>query len=707
MERITRVRAGILLTLFCLIVGFFALKLYDMQIIDTDGTVDNTKTFTTYTAVKAARGEILDRNGNKLVSNRASYDLVFNHYVIISASGTNDYLKSLVELCRELDITYNDHFPVSKGAPFTYTLSEYNATWQGYFQSYLPEKGGLDSDISAPLLMKKLRTLYKIPEEWSEEDARAVIGLRYELDLRQGITNLPNYVFIADASTQALSAILELNIPGLKTETSTVREYNTQYAAHILGYCSAMTQDQWDYYSTLKDQNGNALYNKDAQVGQSGLEKAFAEYLHGVDGIRVDRVTVDGTLVEQYYLTDENGVEMKPVSGKNVEITIDLNLQRTAEESLANLIASLRATAEEGKHVDGSDVEGGAVVVMDVKTGQVLACASYPTYNLATFREDWEMLKDAPYAPLFNRALQAAYPPGSTYKMSMVIAGVEAGAIDRTTKIRDEGVFSKYAPGFTANCMAWTHNHGTHGTINAVEALAVSCNYFFYDIGDKISLSIIDSTAKGLGLGEKTGIELGEELGHRANAETKKEFYKNDPDRQGWYPADQVMASIGQSINEFTPIQLCSYTATLANRGVRYKATFLNRVVSSDYKQLELENSPQILSTLTISDEAYYLYTQGMRAVATSGTASRIFGKYPIEVAAKSGTAQHSNSENVSDHGAFVCYAPFNNPEIAIAVYGEKAGGGTTMGQIAKAILDTYFDNPEAGDVTTNENEIS
>ena len=309
MERITRVRAGILLTLFCLIVGFFALKLYDMQIIDTDGTVDNTKTFTTYTVVKAARGEILDRNGNKLVSNRASYDLVFNHYVIISASGTNDYLKSLVALCRELDIPYNDHFPVSKAAPFTYTLSEYNATWQGYFQSYLPEKGGLDSDISAPLLMKKLRTLYKIPEEWSEEDARAVIGLRYELDLRQGITNLPNYVFIADASTQALSAILELNIPGLKTETSTVREYNTQYAAHILGYCSAMTQDQWDYYSTLKDQNGNALYNKDAQVGQSGLEKAFEEYLHGVDGIRVDRVTVDGTLVEQYYLKDENGVE--------------------------------------------------------------------------------------------------------------------------------------------------------------------------------------------------------------------------------------------------------------------------------------------------------------------------------------------------------------------------------------------------------------
>lgn len=707
MERLSRVRAGIILALFTIIVGFFALKIYDLQVLDAEAKADNTKTFTTWTIVKAARGEITDRNGNKLVSNRASYDLVFNHYVILSAENTNEHLLNLVRLCREQGISYHDNFPVSKTTPFAYTLHEQTATWQGYFQAYLPEKGGLDSDISAPLLMKKLRELYRIPDTWSDEDARAVIGLRYELDLRQGITNLPNYIFVADATTEALSAILELNIPGLKTEASTVREYNTQYAAHILGYCAPMTKDQWAYYSTLTDENGKALYNMDAQVGQSGLERAFEEYLHGVDGIRVDRVTVDGTLVEQYYLQDENGVEQKPISGKNVEITIDLNLQRTAEDSLASLITALRATAEEGKHVDGSDVEGGAVVVMDVKTGQVLACASYPTYQLETFREDWEELNSDPYAPLFNRALQATYPPGSTYKMSMVIAGVEFGAIDRYTITQDKGVFSKYAPGFTADCLAWSKNHSTHGNVNAISALASSCNYFFYDLGDKISLSIIDSTAKGLGLGEPTGVELGEATGYRANAETKLHFYANDKDRQDWYPADQIMASIGQSLNQFTPIQLCSYTATLANRGVRYQATFLNRVVSADYRHLELENAPVVLSTLAISDEAYYNYTEGMRAVVTSGTAYWIFRNYPIAVAAKTGTAQHSNSTNVSDHGAFVCYAPFENPEIAIAVYGEKAGHGTTMGQIAKAILDTYFDNPEKGDVQTNENQLS
>lgn len=707
MERITRFRASLVLVLFCLIVGFFALKLYDLQIVQTGGEVDNTKTFTTITRVKAARGEILDRNGNVLVRNRASYDLVFNHYVILSASGTNDYLLKLVQLCREQEIEYNDHFPVTKTAPFAYTLSDYNSTWQGYFQSYLPRKGGgLDSDISAPLLMKTLRNLYKIPAEWSDEDARAVIGLRYELDLRQGIVaSLPCYVFLEDVKSDVLSSILELNIPGLDTEASTVREYNTQYAAHILGYVGAMDAEQWEYYSQLEDQK----YELDALVGQSGFELAFEKYLHGTDGWRVDEVYADGTLKKQYWQKDKDGNEQKPISGMNVEVTIDLNIQRTAEESMATLYEQLRATAKEDEHVDGSDVEGGAVVVMDVKTGQILACSSYPTYNLATFREDFNSLIEAPYAPLYNRALQASYPPGSTYKMSMVIAGVEAGEIDRTTRIRDLGVFKKYE-GFEANCLAWTHNHSVHGGnegITAIEALQVSCNYYFYDLGDRLSLSIIDSTAKGLGLGERTGIELSEAVGRRANAQTKAELYKNDKDRQGWYPADQVMASIGQSINEFTPVQLCVYTSTLANRGIRYKATFLNRVVSSDYRQLELENEPQILSTMTISDEAYYNYTEGMLAVSTSGTAARIFSNYPIAVAAKTGTAQHSGATTASDHGVFICYAPYDDPQIAIAIYGEKAGGGSTLGQIAKEILDTYFDNPEASDSTTNENEIS
>ena len=475
MERITRRRVGLILAIFTGIICLFALRLYAMQIIQTGGQVDNTKTFTTITRVKAARGDILDRNGNVLVSNRASYDLVFNHYVILSADGTNDHLLSLVKLCKELGVSYYDHFPVTMEEPFAYTLSDYNSTWQGYFQAYLPSRGGLDSDISAPLLIQKLRDSYKLPESWTDEEARAVLGLRYELDLRRGITNLPNYIFIEDASSTVLSSILELNTPGLKTEASTVREYATPYAAHILGYVGAMTKEQWEYYKDLEGQT----YSMDAHVGQAGFELAFEEYLHGTDGWRVDVTYVDGTLKEQYYRTVD-GVEQRPIAGKNVEVTIDLNLQRAAEESLAELIEGLRASAVEGEKVDGADAEGGAVVVMDTRTGQVLACASYPTYDPSTYFENYNDLVNEDYAPLFNRALQALYPPGSTYKMSMVVAGIEAGGIDYGEKILDKGVYDKYAPGFTANCLAWTNNHSTHGSIDAVEALQRSCNYFFY-----------------------------------------------------------------------------------------------------------------------------------------------------------------------------------------------------------------------------------
>lgn len=705
MERITRVRITILLTAFCLIIGMFVLKLYNVQIIQPDGDTDNVKKFYTVTRIKAARGDILDCNGNVLVTNRATYDLVFNHFVIVSTANTNEHLLRLIYTCRDLDLTYNDHFPLTADAPFEYTLSEFSSSWQNHFQAYLPTVGrGVDSDISAPVLMRTLREFYDIPSHWSDADARAVIGIRYELRLRQGISNLPNYVFMEDVDSRTLASILELGVPGLKTEESMVRVYNTKYGAHILGYIGEVTADQWN--NIYKDKEG---YEKDTLVGQSGFEEAFEEYLHGVDGYRVDVTTVDGTLLEQYYRTDENGHEYRPVAGSNVELTIDLNLQTTAEEQLDALITSLRETKDENpddnKIPDGSDAEGGAVVVMDVKTGKVLACASYPTYNLSTFREDWDELKDGEFAPLYNRALLATYPPGSTYKMSMIVAAMNAGLLGPATTIEDKGVYDKYE-GFDPECLYWSNNGLTHGHVNGAFALCVSCNYYFYDIADRINWDLVDSTAKSLGLGESTGVELFERIGYRANAETKKKLY-TDPDRSGWYPADRIVASIGQSDNRFTPMQLCVYTSTLANRGTRYKATFLNRVVSSDYQKLEYINEPVIVSQFAISDNAFESYTQGMLDVASHerGTASKILANYPIKVAAKTGTAETDSGG--SDNGAFVCYAPFDDPQIAIVVYGEKAGHGITMGQIAKALLDTYFEAEIVGDVVTGENQVS
>ncbi len=695
MERISKNRAVIILLLFAVVLGFFAFKLYDLQIIETGGSTNNQATFTTLTRVKASRGHILDKNGNLLVSNRASYDLIINHYVLLNASGTNENLLRLVKRCEEAGIEYTEHFPISKERPFTYTLDQQNAIWQDHFQTYLDYMKGLDSDITAPLLVQKLREKYDIPEEWTDDEARKVIGILYEMTLRKCVGSLPTFVFLADASDEALSAIVELNIPGMKVEASTVREYNTKYAAHILGYVGAMNAEQWEYYQNIPG------YDMDAQVGQDGLEAAYEEYLHGVDGWREDTVTTDGTLVSSKYWQE-------PKAGSNVEVSIDLGIQMAGEDQMARVIEDLKKPDKDGKFKDGHDVEGGAFVAMDVKTGQILACASYPSYDLNTFFENYEELAKNELKPLYNRALLATYPPGSTYKMSMVVAAMEAKLIDAETVIIDRGVYDKI-PGFPVECLQWTNYGQTHGSVNAAKALMVSCNYFFYDIGARISLQAMDSTAKGLGLGERTGVELPEYIGHRANKESKAELHVGD-DKQ-WYTGDAILSAIGQSENRFTPIQLCAYTSTLANQGNRYKATFMNRVVSSDYRQLLEENKPELLSHLDISDDTYATYKEGMYMVTQAtkadwGTAYSTFGNYPIKIAAKTGTAENG-IPSASANGAFVCFAPLDDPQIAIAIYAEKAGHGSTLATIAKSMLDVYFDVGEAGDVNIFENQIS
>ncbi|MBE6925558.1 MAG: hypothetical protein E7461_01825 [Ruminococcaceae bacterium] len=685
MERITRIRVGWVLVIFALILGIFTLTLYDMQLIQTGGSIDNASTFTTRTRVKAARGNILDRNGKVLVSNRATFDLVLNHYVLISAEGTNEYLYQLVKRCEELDIEYTEHFPVSKERPFVYTMDQYNSSWQNNFQKYIAFMGKIDSDITAPLLIETLRTRYKIPATWTDSEARQVIGLRYELDLRRCIYNLSNFVVLSDASDEAQAAILELNIPGLQVENSVVRQYHTEYAAHILGHIGAVTPQQWEHY---KDVDG---YEMDALVGQSGIELAFEEYLHGIDGWREDVVAKDGTLISSRYLTE-------PKAGSNVELTIDITLQGIAEDTLDTLLNELRLSGDAGK-----DAEGGAVVAIEPKTGQVLVCASNPTYDLSTYFENYEELKDADFNPLFNRALNGLYAPGSTYKMSTLIAGFEAQLYNAQSIIVDKGVFTKY-PGFHANCLKWTNQHQTHGPINAAEALQYSCNYFFYEMADHMTLEDMDKTAAALGLGIKTGVELSEREGYRANAATKELLHTGDS--KYWYKGNQILAAIGQDDNQFTPIQLCNYAATLANKGTRYKATFLKRVISSDFSSLILEKQAEIANHLNISHSTYETYLDGMTRVTSvsGGTAYSVFRDYPVEVAGKTGTAQIGN--NMPANGSFVCFAPARDPQIAMSVYGEKTASGAQMSKVAKAVLDKFFEVGSLGTGDVFENQL-
>lgn len=683
------VRVTVLLALVAVMAGVFLVQLYHVQI--TEGSAESAapaNSFTYYTRVTAARGEILDRNGNVLVGNRASFNLALVADVLVNSDNPNEYLRQLVHLCQERGLEYIDHFPVTMEKPYEYTTDQYDSIWVGYFKQFLQARDW-DSDISAPQLVKRMRERYSIPVDWSEEDARAVVSIRYEMALRY-CTVLPTYVFLEDVDSASLAAITDLNVPGLNVETSTVREYYTDHAPHILGRIGDMNPDEWEYYQDLD-------YEMDAKVGKDGLEKAFEEQLHGRDGLRKTVISADGTILEETYVTE-------PIAGNNVELTVDINLQALAESQLEAMILNLQRNGV-GSKKQGMDAQAGACVVMKVNTGEVLASASYPTFSLKTFYEDYNKLNNQKVNPLVNRVTQGLYPPGSIFKMVTTIAAIDSGTITGDYEVTDEGIYRRFADAnYYPRCMLYTTAGATHGTIDCVQALAVSCNYYFYEVGWLTGIDKIDETAKALGLGEPTGIEVYEEIGHRANPEVKDKLYTGD--YSVWYGGDVVSAAIGQSENLFTPLQLCNYICTIANRGTHYQATFLKRVISADYQELLEEKQPTVLNTLNISDEAYRTYSEGMHMSTTywAGTSYSVFNGYRMNVCAKTGTAEHGSGG--SDNGSYVLYAPMENPEIAIMIYVEKGAQGGNLGNIAKAILEAYFSDDSLVDTVPLENRV-
>lgn len=689
MEYKIKVRLVCLILVFAVLLGLYGYRLFSLQIVNAREVDYAANTYTYYSRVTAARGELLDRNGNVLVGNRASYNLILNNYALFNSSDPNESLRQLVNLCRKLEVKYNDHLPITQNKPYAYTTESFSSTWNGYFREFLSQYGW-DSDMSAAQVIKLMRSRFRIPDAWTEQEARDVLGLRYELDLRY-YAALDYYTLISDVSDADRSAIMELGIPGLSVETGTVREYHTQYAAHILGRIAPMSPEEYEVYK----EEGYAM---DAYVGKDGLEKAFESRLHGTDGKRVTTVDSDGNIIAQYY-------SVQPEAGSNVELSIDIDLQMAAEEALKKVILDLRENGINAKG-EGKDAQGGACVVMDVNTGEILASASYPTFDLEHYSRDFNDLMEDPYAPLYNRALQAAYPPGSTFKMVTTIAAIDSGTIGKYYPVDDKGIYTYYDD-YQPKCLYYTNTNGkyTHGIINVMQALSVSCNYYFYEVGRMTGWKNIDAVAKVLGLGEDTGCELPEEIGYRANPETKEKLY-GGTDLSVFTGGDTIAMAIGQSENRFTPLQLAVYTSALANRGTRYRASFLRRVISADYETLLEQDKPTVLDRLDISDDAYFAYTEGMRMAVTSGsgTAHSVFGDYDIAVCAKTGTAEHGSTG--SDNASYVCYAPANNPEIAVVVYVERGAQGGNLGNVAKAIFDVYFSAESRNDTVVAENVV-
>ena len=691
MERRIRSRIAALIVLIGVIVGLFSLRVYKLQTAENARQAD---TLTYYTTVEAARGQILDRNGTVLVTNRASYDIVIISYVWRNGPSPNESLIELLDTCDELGIDIVHHLPISESRPYAYTLDDYeNTNWSKHFRTFLKSRN-MDSDIAAGTFMNNLRKAYNLPEDMDPEEMYRLIAVRYELELRD-IDNmhLDNYVLAADVSPEQLAAITELGIPGVTVQISTVREYKTQQAAHILGYIGDMTSEE--YEGKYKDLG----YAMNAKVGKEGVELAFEEYLHGKDGQLKTTITSTGEIIDQEYT-------ITPVPGGNVELTIDLNLQETAYDALEEWILYLRENGANEK-LNGMDAKGGAVVAMDVKTGEVLASASYPSYDPNTFNRDYNELAADPYTPLINRCFNAQYPPGSTFKMATAITAMEFADVGRHLQIVDEGPFTKYeSTGYVPACHIWRSRGGTHGKINMMEALKVSCNYYFYEVSLRCSIQDLDYVASKLGLGEYTGIEVLEYKGRRANPENKAQVFAGT-DNAAWVDGDMLQAAIGQNVTEVTPVQLATYTSTLANNGTRMKATLLRRVVSWDFQDLLVESVPEVAATLEMDPETIAMYKEGMvMAAGYNATADPFYTEqYPIPVAAKTGTAQHGSGLE-SDNASLVCFAPVDDPQIAIAIYVENGAVGGKLAYIAMDVFDAYFSQTGKYETVYGENEV-
>ena len=343
MERNYHARIGVVCALLAIILTFYSLRLYSIQVVNQKENAESSNTFTYTTRVTAARGEILDRNGKVLVTNRASYNLVLINAVLFSDDNPNDQLRRLVQVCKANGYDIIEHLPITEQKPYEYTLDQLDDTWVSHFRDFL-EYCEWDPDISAGQLVKLLRERYHLPTDWSEEELRMVTAIRYELDLRY-CTYEPTYILLSDVSSDVLTAVMELGIPGLNVESSTVREYKTTYAAHILGSTGQMNSEEYEYYKDLD-------YPMDAYIGKDGLEAAFEEQLHGTDGYKKTTMDADGSLLSEEYTTE-------PIAGNNVELSIDIALQAAGEDALARVIQDLRENGV-GNNSEGKDAEGGA-----------------------------------------------------------------------------------------------------------------------------------------------------------------------------------------------------------------------------------------------------------------------------------------------------------------------------------------------------------
>lgn len=710
--------------------------LYSVQVVHyQDYATQSVHSILRPETVEASRGIITDRNGRTLVSNRSTYNLTFDPSLLKEGEDQNEAILRLIQLCQANGVEWIENLPISRRLPYTYTLDQLgDPVLKSRFLSYLKDLKPSREALTAYLLQRPEtvapRTeddppLPVLPEpegelteelldllstkhltatlltgagitpqtllEWMREDfglspslslgeARLVLGIQYELYLRR-LVNTVAYILAEDIDMEFISLINDGGYSGAKVTSSYAREIETSAAPHILGMVGPIYAE--DDLEALRAKG----YNGDDTIGRSGAEAAFEDYLRGTDGRRVVSVNSDGKITGEYYTRD-------PQPGYNVELTIDLKFQQAAEEALA---ATVSAMSEK----DGNTTRGAGLAVVKVGSGEVLALVSYPTYDLSAYIQDSayrDQLNSDESRPLMNRATTGRYSPGSTYKPMIAVAALEEGVVTLNERILDTGYW-RY-PDIVAGTGEWgwwCWNRGGHGRLNVTQAVTASCNTFFYEMGYRLGIEKIEEYADAFGFGKSTGIEIGDNPGLVAGPEEK------EARGEIWYGGDTVQAAIGQGHNLFTPLQIANYMATLVSGGRHYDAHLLKTAKTYDNSQVVATGSKEPSNVIEISDATLDAVKTGMHNLTTS-TLAPYFRNCVVDAGAKTGTAQLG--ANITNNGVFVCFAPYDEPEIAVALVIEQGNSGAQLASTAVNVINAYFIPDEAETAVTGENHL-
>lgn len=628
----------VLSVLLIIVMVFYSFRVYNLQTQSTEfiDRADGAATVLT-SVLKAPRGEILDCYGRRIAINRDGYNIVFNKAYV--KDNLNDVILTLINLLKKNKTEWVDELPITTSKPYKFVKD-------GDTEKLI-EKLELAHYATAQNCFDEMVTRYNL-EDYTEAQQRKIMGVRYSMDISDFSISYP-FTFAEDIPSDLMLKISESSflLSGVTVDVVPFREYvDTSLAVNLIGTVGPIFKEEWEEYK----EKG---YSYNDKVGKSGIEAWGEEYLRGIDGEITYRLDAQGNIISKE-------ITREPTAGKTVMLTLDKNMQRIAQDSLAKTVKNLQN--------EGGTARAGAAVVVDIDTGNVICAANYPTYDSATLSKKYNSLLKHPDKPLTDRAFQGVYPIGSTIKPIVAMAALENSKYNQGETIFCKQAYTLFSD-YTPHCMHY------HGSMGLTAALSKSCNYFFFELGRRVGALTLTDYFKQFGLGVKTGVQVNDAAGIIL-----------EPKSNG-NGGDTLQISIGQ-LNAFTPLQLANYTATLANGGTHYNASLISRVVSYDMSETYEKFEPTVKNRVKMKSKNLEAVKKGMLSVTVDGTGQAALGNYPIKVGGKTGTSQVNNK---ADHSIFVAFAPFDNPEIAISVVLEHGNSGYSAGTVVRNILDAYF----------------